>query len=92
MHVLHERPLDVSQPYDGELVDCDSCVCGCDITDTYADLLLLFDTQQIVAALGEVPDRECLVVNLEGNLLEEYGGTPIYGDDILKILNKVKVK
>jgi len=79
---------DVSRPFVGELIDCNSCVYGYNIADGYNDLLLKFDTQEIVAALGEVSDQDCVVLHLTGNLLEEYGGTPIFGDDIIRILKK----
>ena len=79
--------FDVSRPFDGELEDCDSCVCGCDITDGYDDLLLKFDRQAIVEAIGEVEDGECLVLELTG---EEFGGRIIVGQDIIRILKKGK--
>jgi hypothetical protein len=51
-------------------------VCGCDITDGYDDLLLKFDRQAIVEAIGEVEDGECLVLELTG---EEFGCRIIVG-------------
>jgi len=53
--------------------------------DGLMDLTLKFDTQEVVDALGEVEDRECLTLQLTGNLLD---GTAIAGEDVLVILKK----
>ncbi len=58
--------------------------------DGYKDLLLKFDTQQLVAALGQVNDGDCVVLELTGNLKEEAGGNPILGEDVVQILKKGK--
>jgi uncharacterized repeat protein (TIGR01451 family) len=55
--------------------------------DGYLDLTLKFDTQEIVAALGEVYDREAIVLPLTGN---SYEGTPIVGEDVVIILKNQK--
>ncbi len=65
------------------LEDCNE-LCG----DGYEDLILNFNRQEIVAALGEVIDGECIVVTITGNLLEQFNGTPIVGEDVLLILRK----
>jgi hypothetical protein len=49
------------------------------------DLTLKFDTRAVVKALGEVEDRECLTLQLTGNLLD---GTAIVGEDVVVILKK----
>lgn len=56
--------------------------------DGWLDLGLTFDAQELLAALGEVADRDCLVVTLTGNLAEEAGGTPIQGEDVVLILDR----
>ena len=58
--------------------------------DGFLDLTLKFNVQEVVAALGEVNDGDVLVLQLTGNLLEEYGGTPIVGEDVVRIIKKVK--
>ena len=58
--------------------------------DGYLDLVLMFDAQELVAALGEVSDGDVLVLHLHGNLKEEYGGTPIAGEDVVRIIKKGK--
>jgi hypothetical protein len=73
---------DVASPFDGELCDCTT-----EADDGFDDLTLKFDTQEIVAALGEVDDGDELVLTLTGNLLD---GTPIEGKDCVLILNKGK--
>jgi len=53
--------------------------------DGLMDLTLKFDTQEVVDALGEVEDRECLTLQLTGNLLD---GTAMVGEDVVVILKK----
>jgi hypothetical protein len=59
--------------------------------DGYNDLTLKFDRQQLVEALeagSSVADGDVITLQLNGNLLEEFGGTPIVGEDVIVILNK----
>jgi hypothetical protein len=56
--------------------------------DGFTDLTLKFDTQEIVAALGDVNDGDVMVLHLTGNLTEEFGGTPIVGEDVVRIIKK----
>jgi len=58
--------------------------------DGYADLTLKFDTQDVVKALGEVEDGNCLPLNLTGNLLGDYGGSEFTAEDVVCILKKGK--
>jgi hypothetical protein len=44
--------------------------------------------QEIVDALGEVNDGDCVVLTLTGNLKEEFGGISIIGEDVVKIIKK----
>jgi hypothetical protein len=44
----------------------------------------------VVADLGEVNDGDVLVLQLTGNLKEEFGGTAIVGEDVVVILKKGK--
>jgi hypothetical protein len=53
--------------------------------DGFTDLTLKFDTQEIVAALGDVADGDVLILTLTGNLQD---GTPITGEDVVVILKK----
>jgi hypothetical protein len=79
---------DVATPFEPfigkEACDC----CTEEGPDGYLDLTLKFDTQEIVAALGDVEDGDCVVLHLTGNLMEEYDGTPILGEDVVVILKK----
>lgn len=54
--------------------------------DGFLDLTLQFDTQEVLNAIGPVEDRACLVLQLTGNLKPEFGGTPIVGEDVVRIL------
>ena len=62
--------------------------------DGFMDMTLKFDTQLIVQALefigGPLNDGEEILVTLTGNLLPEYGGTPIIGEDVIRIIKKGK--
>jgi hypothetical protein len=50
---------------------------------------LKFNLQEVVASLGDaVQDGACVVVELTGNLKESAGGTPIVGEDVMRILCK----
>ena len=62
-------------------------VCGCTIEgpDGYIDLVLKFNAQDIVAALGEVNDGDELELTLTGVLADE---TPIEGKDCVLIISK----
>jgi PKD repeat protein len=64
--------------------DPDECV----VFDGYLDLSLKFKAQEVVAALGEVHDGDVLVLQLTGQLKEEFGGTPIVGEDVVWIVKK----
>jgi hypothetical protein len=56
--------------------------------DSYMDLVFHFNTQAVVAAIGAVADGDVLRLMLTGKLMEEEGGTPIIGEDVVKILMK----
>ena len=78
---------DVATPFEGDKDDCGDCTE--EGPDGFLDLTLKFDMQAIVAALGDVEDGDCLVLTLEGQLLD---GTPIVGEDVVVILKKGKGK
>ena len=64
--------------------DCD-LPCDDAGADTILDMTLKFDTQAVVAALGEVADGQCVVLRLKGWLRD---GTLIVGEDVVKIIKK----
>ncbi|MGD2176616.1 MAG: hypothetical protein PVG71_02225 [Anaerolineae bacterium] len=76
------------EPIDGKW-DCFSH-CNEEGPDGYGDLTLKFDAQEVVEALGEVEDGDCLVLHLSGNLMEEYGGGAFVGEDVVWIKKKGK--
>jgi hypothetical protein len=73
------------EPFTGK-EDC-NLECTEDEPDGYLDLTLKFDTQEVVAALGDVEDGDCLVLHLTGNLSD---GGAIVGEDVMVILKKNK--
>jgi len=78
--------MDVTAPYIGDAND-DCMSCAENGEDGYDDLTLKFDAQEVIAALGDVTDGQCLVVELTGNLKAEFGGTPISAQDVLLIID-----
>jgi hypothetical protein len=58
--------------------------------DGSLDLVLNYDSQEIIATFADVEDGECLVLHITGNLKDEFGGTPIVGEDVALILKKGK--
>ena len=57
--------------------------------DGYVDLTLKFKAQEILVALGSVSDGDVLVLQLVGNLKDEFGGTEFFGEDVVKIIKKI---
>jgi hypothetical protein len=77
---------DVATPFNG--VSSDDCHdCTEDGPDGFMDLTLYFDSQELVADIGDVNDGDCLSLTLTGALLD---GTPItiIGTDSLLIKKK----
>jgi hypothetical protein len=61
--------------------------CNDEEEDGFIDLILKFNTQDIITALGSVTDGEVKVLHLNGKLTD---GTPIEGEDVVVIKNKFK--
>jgi len=79
---------DVAAPY-SPYIGKESCQnCTTAGPDGYSDLTLKFDTQAIVEALGEVEDGDCVKLTITGQLKEEFGGSPIIGEDVVWIVKK----
>jgi hypothetical protein len=80
---------DVATPYNGAAKS--NCLdCTEEGPDGEIDLVLMFDMQEVVYALGgvELEDGQVLVLSLTGKFYEEFSGTPIRGEDIVTILKK----
>lgn len=81
---------DVATPFEPFLGKQDELDCTELGPDGYPDLTLKFDTQEVVAMLGDVEDGDVMVLTLTGNLTEEFGGIPIVGEDVVRIVKKGK--
>jgi hypothetical protein len=87
---------DAAVPYEPYLGKQDAYDCIEAYPDEYGafdgipDLTLKFKTQEVVAALGDVSDGDVLVLQLDGYLLDEFGGGAILGEDVIVILTKDK--
>jgi hypothetical protein len=79
---------DVATPFEPFIGKVDPFDCTTDGPDGFMDLTLKFNSKELVAAIGEVADGDVLVLSLTGNLMEEFGGTPIIGEDVIVILKK----
>jgi hypothetical protein len=79
---------DIATPYEPIVGKWDAFDCNDYGPDGHVDLTIKFKSKEIVAALGEVTDGDVLVLHLIGNLKEEYGGTPFYGEDVVLIIAK----
>jgi hypothetical protein len=71
---------DVATPFPGELCDC-----WTEGPDGWEDLTVKFEKQAIVAALGDVEDRDTLKLTVTWNL---YDGLSMEGADCVVILKK----
>jgi hypothetical protein len=76
---------DVATPFEGELCDC-HCLKGDGIMDLSMkvyreDLVDILDLQELAGQTVEL--------TITGNLLDEFGGTPIVGEDCVKVLKSV---
>lgn len=78
---------DVATPYGPAGEDCYDCheLEG----DGYMDIVFHFKTQELVAALPDVSDGDCVVLSLYGALFEVFGETPILGEDVILIIQKL---
>ena len=76
---------DVTGPFDGTAMDCPDCTE--EGPDGFTDLTLKFDTQEIVAAIGEVDDGECVELCLT-LVIPNVNGHTMCGSDWVVILNK----
>jgi hypothetical protein len=85
---LRWRLEDVGTPYEPFLGKTDPYQCNDLGPDGYLDLVFKFDTQEIAASLGDVENREVLILLLDGQLLD---GKKISGEDVI-IIKKAKEK
>jgi hypothetical protein len=77
---------DVATPYQPFLgKPLDPYACNEYGPDGFMDLVLHFDAQSIVAAIGPVSDGDVLLLMLTGNF---YDGRAIAGEDVVKIIKK----
>ena len=58
------------------------------VFDGYLDLSIKFKAQEVVAALGEINDRDVVVLQISGRMKEEFGGANIVGEDVVWILKR----
>lgn len=83
---LRSALADVATPFDGALESATSCTTAG--PDGFLDLVMHFDDQAVSTALGAIADGQVLTFTLTGNLLPQFGGTAIKGQDIVIIRNK----
>ncbi|MBL7049486.1 MAG: hypothetical protein ISR96_08235 [Nitrospira sp.] len=69
--------------------DVNGIDCSLESPDSYLDITLKFDTQEIVSAIGSVNDGDVITLSLSGYLLD---GTELTGEDTVTMLVKGKKK
>ena len=74
---------DLATPFTGSFVNAKSCTTAG--RDGFTDLVLIFSNQAVSAALGSVTNGQVLVLTLTGNLLPQFGSTPITGQDVVVV-------
>ncbi len=79
---------DVATPFEPFIGKEDAFDCTDEGPDGFLDLTLKFPKQDVVAALGPVNDGDVVVLQVTGQLLAEFGGTPIVGEDVVVIISK----
>ncbi|MEN8238925.1 MAG: hypothetical protein ABFR53_06960 [Actinomycetota bacterium] len=79
---------DVATPFEPFIGRVDAYDCTTEGPDGFLDLSLKYKSQELALAIGDVEDGDVLVLTLTGALLEEFGGTPIIGEDVIVILKK----
>jgi hypothetical protein len=81
---LRSALQDVATPFTGALVSATSCTTAG--ADGFTDLVLFFNNEAVSAALGTVTNGQVLVLTVAGNLLPQFGGTPITGQDVVVVI------
>ena len=77
---------DVATPYEPVIdKELDRFSCTEEREDGYVDLTLKFRMSEVVDTLGDVYDGQVLALRFTGNLKDEFGGTPIVGEDVVWI-------
>ena len=100
VHLEDVSPLrsaleDVATPFEPFVGKEEKGDCTTKGPNGFLDLTLKFDQQEVVKAIEDslerpVKDGEVVVLTLTGNLREEFGGTPIRGEDVVVIVKKGK--
>jgi len=76
---------DVATPYEPYWGKEDCLDCTTDGSDGFMDFTLKFYTYEIAAALGEVSNKDCIVLELTGYTTQ---GIPFIGEDVVRIIKK----
>jgi hypothetical protein len=88
VHPLRVAFEDVATPFEPFTGKQDCLECTTEGPDGFLDLTLKFDTQAVLDAIGPAEDEACLVLELTGKLKDEFDGTPIVGEDVVRFLCK----
>ena len=85
---LKSKLRDVATPFQPFIGKEQKDDCTNERADGFADLVMEFSSQAIVAELGNVSNHEVIVLKLSGNLKAEFGGKPLAGEDVVVILKR----
>jgi hypothetical protein len=76
---------DVATPFEPYIGKEGAYDCNESGPDGYIDLTLKFDRPEVIAKLGDGSGRQDKLFTVIGKLKEEFGGTPIIGEDFVRI-------
>ena len=79
---------DTGSPYAPFTGKTSCAACNSAGRDGLQDLELKFDSEKLAAALPGGAVDACVILKLTGNLKPQFGGTPIYGEDVLSVKGK----
>jgi hypothetical protein len=79
---------DVATPFEPFIGKVDAFDCTEAGPDGFTDLVLHFDAQAVIAAIGAVDDGDLVVLELTGRLQPPVGTNPIIGEDVVWIIKK----
>ena len=80
---------DVATPFEKSIGRDSIYDCSEWAPDSFLDISFTFNAPDLAAALSDVRTGDALVLPLKGKLLEEFGGAPIEGEDVVLIVTRM---
>lgn len=77
--------LEGVSPVKSTIEDISTSLCGDETQDGYNDLLLKFNTRDLLDSIGEVSNDEIIILQITGSLQD---GTKFSGEDSVRIIKE----